>query len=55
MKSSKIWFGKNPILTKQIGVNILCQDQKGQYNKLDEPTEKLFQQTYKKFEIYMQI
>ena len=29
MKSSKIRLGNKPILTKQIGVNILCQAQNG--------------------------
>ena len=36
---------------KHMGVNILRQDQKSQYNHLDELTEKLFQQIYKEFEI----
>ena len=52
---SKIGFGVKPISTKQIGVYILCQAQKEQYNQLEKLTEKLFQQTHKQLEIDISI
>ena len=38
-------------MKEQIGVTILCQAQKAQYNHLEKLTEKIFQQIYKEFEI----